>query len=847
VILAVTLVITAATGLRAQPPLDADAFVAGEVLVQFRPGTDETRRAAIRSAHGLSRVREYRSLRMERLRIPRTASPMALTQALRAHGEVEAAQPNFIRQTTSVASPNDPYLVNGSLWGLQKISAPAAWAAYGAGTETVVVADIDSGVNYSHPDLAVNMWRNPGEVPGNGIDDDANGYVDDVNGIDTVNNDSNPADDQGHGTHTSGSVGAVSDNGIGVAGVANNVRILACKFLSSQGEGSDADAIECFNYVIALKQRGVNVRVTTNSWGSARGGFFPSALKNAIDALGNAGIVNVFSAGNAGVNVDVTPFDPASFTSPSIISVAASDGGDARASFSNYGVVGVDLAAPGVNILSTYASSYAWGSGTSMAAPHVAGAAAALLAHRPWLSVSEVKEALLGSVDRLGGWTGLVASGGRLNMFQALNSVPLNNASPSVVLTSPVHGASFAVPATVTLAANAFDADGSISAVTFYANGTFVGSAATSPYTSVWTVGSAGTYTLTAVATDNLGATTTSPGVTVTAVAAPVGGLVNVAAAAAGASASASSSFPYFGPGGAIDGDRNGTKWEAEGGWHDTTADAYPDWFEVNFGTMRTISEVDVFSIQDAYASPSVPTPSMTFSRYGLRAFEVQYWTGSGWQTIPGAVVSGNNLVWRQFTFTPIATSRIRLWITDAAGTYSRLVEVEAWGTASASAPPSLVNVAAAAAGATASASSSFPSFGPGGVIDGDRNGTKWQAEGGWHDTTADTYPDWLEVNFQTTRTISQVDVFSVQDAYSAPSAPTASMTFSRYGVRGFEVQYWTGAGWQTIPGAVVSGNNLVWRHFTFAPISTSRIRVWITDAAGSYSRLVEVEAWGSQ
>jgi len=335
-----------------------EVLVPNELIVQFRNGVTEGQRGAVRAANGLQTLKRYQQVRAEHVRIQGNANPIALARALSAQPEIEAAQPNFIRRTTSVGSPNDPFFVNGNMWGLAKISAPLAWSSFGAGADTVVVADIDTGVNYNHPDLAGNMWHNPGEIAGNGIDDDQNGYVDDIYGIDTVNNDSNPIDDHGHGTHTSGTIGAVSDNGIGVTGLAKNVKILACKFLSAAGSGTDADAIECFNYVVAMKQRGVNIRVTSNSWGALRGqGGIATALMNAIDAAGNAGIVNVFAAGNDGLNIDVTPADPASFTSPSIISVAASDEGDARASFSNYGAVSVDLAAPGTNILSTYRTS----------------------------------------------------------------------------------------------------------------------------------------------------------------------------------------------------------------------------------------------------------------------------------------------------------------------------------------------------------------------------------------------------------------------------------------------------------------------------------------------------------
>jgi hypothetical protein len=328
------------------------------------------------------------------------------------------------------------------------------------------------------------------------------------------------------------------------------------------------------------------------------------------------------------------------------------------------------------------------------------------------------------------------------------------------------------------------------------------------------------------------------------------GALVNVAAAAAGATATASSSFSAaYRPEGVIDGDRRGVDWGSDGGWNDATAGTYPDWLQVDFNGTRTISQIDVFNVQDAFSAPVEPTAPMTFTQYGLRDFEAQYWNGSAWQTIPETVVSNNNLVWRRFTFSPITTQRIRIVITGTADAWSRIVEVEAWGTAAAGGGnnPPTVNVAAATAGATASASSSFSAaYGPDGVIDGDRRGVNWGSGGGWNDATAGTYPDWLQIDFNGTRTISQADVFTLQDTHGAPLEPTATMTFTQFGLRDFDVQYWNGSAWQTIPGATVTGNDLVWRTFTFAPIATPRIRILITGAADSWSRIIEVEAWGT-
>ena len=355
------------------------------------------------------------------------------------------------------------------------------------------------------------MWRNPGEIAANGLDDDDNGYVDDVNGIDTANHDSDPMDDHGHGTHTAGTIGGVGNNGIGVAGVNWNVRILPCKFLKASGSGSDSGAIECFNYIVALKQAGVNVRVSSNSWGSVRDLThpFPQALKDAIDAAGAAGIVNVFAAGNNGYNIDSKPFDPASFTSASIVTVAASDSTDKRASFSNYGATAVDLAAPGVSIVSTTIGGYGTMSGTSMAAPHVAGAAAFLAGLKPSLSVAGLKSLMMSSVDPLSQWSGVVASGGRLNLFTAALDAA-GDIAPTASLTAPADGARFTAPGPVTVTALASDADGTIAKVDFYANGTLIGTDATSPYSISWTNVQAGTYSLSAIATDDRTFTGTS-------------------------------------------------------------------------------------------------------------------------------------------------------------------------------------------------------------------------------------------------------------------------------------------------------------------------------------------------
>ncbi len=314
------------------------------------------------------------------------------------------------------------------MYGMGKISAPQAWDI-ATGSNAVVVANIDTGMRYTHEDLAANMWVNPGEVAGNGLDDDGNGFVDDVHGFDFRFNDADPADEygNGHGTHTSGTIGAVGNNGIGVVGVNWNVKLMAVKIYSAAGnDTTSAMLINAYNYVRMMKNRGVNIRVTNNSYsGCNEACGYDQATKDAIDALGDVDILNVFAAGNDARNVELNPAYPASYSSPSILSVAASDQADNRVGFSNWGNVSVDLAAPGLGIRSTTRgsdSAYGSMSGTSMAAPHVAGAAALLAGHNPSLSAVSLKATLMNTVDALPEWSGLVKTGGRLNVFAALQN-----------------------------------------------------------------------------------------------------------------------------------------------------------------------------------------------------------------------------------------------------------------------------------------------------------------------------------------------------------------------------------------------------------------------------------------
>jgi len=338
-------------------------------------------------------------------------------------GPAAYAEPDFIAKSTAgpPVYPNDSSF--SLLWGMNNtgqtggvadadIDAPEAWAVT-TGSGSVVVAVIDSGVNYNHPDLAANMWTNPGEIAGNNIDDDNNGYVDDVRGYDFFNMDANPMDDNGHGTHVAGTVGAVGGNGAGVAGVCHTVRIIPLKFLGANGQGALSDAVEAINYAT-----NEGVLLSSCSWG---GGGYTQALKDVIDDAGAAGIGCVVAAGNSATNNDVIPGYPSSYDSPNIIAVAATNATDALSNFSSYGATTVDLSAPGEGIYSTTMDgSYGVNSGTSMATPHVSGACALLKAANPSLTFAAIKDALLSQVDPITALTGKCVTGGRLNLAKAL-------------------------------------------------------------------------------------------------------------------------------------------------------------------------------------------------------------------------------------------------------------------------------------------------------------------------------------------------------------------------------------------------------------------------------------------
>lgn len=341
---------------------------------------------------------------------------------------IEEISPNFIRKGDIV--PNDADY--SKLWGMSQandidINGPEA-AEKATFTETgdIVVGVIDTGIDYTHPDLKDNMWVNTREANGSsGIDDDSNGVVDDIYGFNAINNSGNPMDDNKHGTHCAGTIGGRGNNSIGVAGVVWKVKLMALKFLSAQGSGSDSGAISAISYAINMKKNGVPLRVLSNSWGGS--GYNPLLL-DAIKQANDNGILFVAAAGNDNKNTDINANYPSCYDSPNVIAVAAINTDGTRASFSNYGATTVDVAAPGVNIYSTVpGGSYNYLSGTSMATPHVSGLAVLAYSQNMQLSPSEAKSMLMTNIKPLSALNGLMISAGIPNAASLASNI-LNHA-----------------------------------------------------------------------------------------------------------------------------------------------------------------------------------------------------------------------------------------------------------------------------------------------------------------------------------------------------------------------------------------------------------------------------------
>lgn len=351
-------------------------------------------------------------------------------QTLANNPEIEYIEPNYIISLESVKGEAPKDASFSKQWGLsnngknggifspgvagEDINAMKAWDIT-KGDSSIKIAVIDTGVEYTHPDLKAQMDVNVAELNGKpGVDDDGNGYVDDIYGYDFANKDGDPADGHGHGTHCAGVIGA-SHNSIGVAGVMANVKIVAIKFLSDKGSGETIDAISSIDYAI---KRGVNVM--SNSWG---GGDKEQSLLDAITAAEQAGITFVAAAGNESNNNDSTPSYPANYDVSNVISVGSYTSAGARSSFSNYGVKTVHVTAPGSTILSTYKGSYANLSGTSMATPHVSGVVGLLLSKEPGLTPAQIRERLMRTSTQTTKLKSASMSGGRVDAYRALTNL----------------------------------------------------------------------------------------------------------------------------------------------------------------------------------------------------------------------------------------------------------------------------------------------------------------------------------------------------------------------------------------------------------------------------------------
>lgn len=414
---------TAAPQVLKAPP--EPVIIPNHVIIKFKTPQEYQEYQTLTQEVGLRVYKMYSVLNIMSAEITTGKNVQEVIAECQKFPQVEYAEPDY--KLFALETPDDPDF--DRLWGLNNIGqtggvfdadidAPEAWDRQ-KGSKQVLVAIIDTGIDYNHPDLQVNMWRNPGEIPNNQRDDDNNGFVDDVFGWDFANNDADPMDDNIHGTHVSGTVGAVGNNNRGVVGVNWQVSLMALKFLSSDGSGSTSDAVDA---IIYGANNGANIM--NNSWG---GGGFSQALKDAIEYAQTKGVLFVAAAGNESRDTDQSPNYPSNYELDNVVSVAASTDRDNLASFSNFGKKSVDLAAPGENIYSTTPGNrYQSLSGTSMATPHVAGAAALIWAeYLPNSNYELVKYRLFGAVDFVNSFKNIMVLEGRLNLNQALASVPL--------------------------------------------------------------------------------------------------------------------------------------------------------------------------------------------------------------------------------------------------------------------------------------------------------------------------------------------------------------------------------------------------------------------------------------
>jgi subtilisin family serine protease len=429
--------------------VDGRKAAPNEVLVKFRAGVRVDAGSYVVRTHDLRPPRELDNAGL--MHFSSGSKPAAqLVRELSSEPDVEYAEPNYIVETQSapaLTTPNDPMF--SLLWGLENtgqnggvpnadIEAAHAWSIT-TGTRSVVVGVVDTGIDYTHPDLKVNVWSAPAAFTVQFGPNDTITCAAGTHGYDAITNTCNPMDQNGHGTHVSGTIGAAGNNSAGVTGVNWAASMMGLRFMDATGKGTVANAIRVIQFAIQAKAalpNSAGVRVLSNSWG---GSGNSQALLDAINQASGAGILFVAAAGNDGVSMDTAPSYPGAYRTANLISVAATDNTDSLASFSNYGSTTVDLGAPGVNIASTYPNAgYAAMSGTSMATPHVAGAAALVLAACSALDTPTLRATLVGNVDAVGSLAGKTVSGGRLNVYKALTSCATGSATLAARTPPPV-------------------------------------------------------------------------------------------------------------------------------------------------------------------------------------------------------------------------------------------------------------------------------------------------------------------------------------------------------------------------------------------------------------------------
>jgi hypothetical protein len=403
----------AAVGMATAPARAATA-VPGQLLVGFDKGVSTSLQKQLVESTGGTISKRLRHIRGAVVRTRHDLALSVLRRRLQALPKVAYAEPDFYLNTSR--APDDPLFANEYSLGTSALGSVNAQPAWDSRTSCSKVAVLDTGIQYNHPDVSANLWHNPHEIKGNNKDDDKNGWVDDYYGVNLVNGRGSGVDDEGHGTHVSGIIAGRGNNAVGISGVCWSASLMAVKFMDSSGHGSTSDAIDGIDYAIHEGARIINC-----SFGSSKES---SALQDEVDYAKSKNTLLVVAAGNNSQNIDSKPLYPAAFTEGNILTVAAITSTGGLASFSNFGKKGVDLGAPGSNIFSTYLNStYKTLSGTSMAAPLVAGAAAMLRAKDSDLSYTDIKNALRNHTSPDAALSGKTESGGVLNVAAALGSV----------------------------------------------------------------------------------------------------------------------------------------------------------------------------------------------------------------------------------------------------------------------------------------------------------------------------------------------------------------------------------------------------------------------------------------